>query len=292
MEPGRVWKVGDIDTEHPSGRRHVVVGTETRICSEGHGEYVAQRLELCPRPVAKGVVGEFLRPFWTACPRCNAVAQTQADAREAEIRGGLTETQRLRAARFREAGVPPRFVHATLWNWQHGMDRQRAIWDWARTYIGQFDEALASGRSAVFLGGTGCGKTHLAIGLLRHVIEKGGRAYYTTVLDMLVRIKSSYRRGAGETERQAMDFFAGQDFLVIDEVGKQLDTEHEQAHFFAILNQRYNDQRPTLLVTNLPKLKFLDFVGAAVADRLREHGGALHVFDWDSQRSHKKPKEE
>lgn len=139
----------------------------------------------------------------------------------------------------------------------------------------------------ILLGATGTGKTHLACGLLRHVIEKGGTGQYTTVMDMLGRIKATFS-GKGETETDVIDELTKCDLLVIDEVGRSLDSNYEVAQFFRVLDKRYQWQKPTVLATNLTQPKLREFLGDAVVDRLREAGGALLSFDWASQRSTKR----
>ena len=130
---------------------------------------------------------------------------------------------------------------------------------------------------------------HLAIGMVRHVVEKGGTAHYTTVMDMLGRIKDTYHKDAHETEAQVIGLLSTVDFLAIDEVGKSLDTNYEQAQFFRLMDIRYRNLKPTLLVTNLNKDKLVAYLGDAVVDRMREAGGLLLSFDWGTNRSTKRP---
>lgn len=267
-------------------RRHIAAKTEQREC-EKHGTYTATLWALDPpvRHIAGKAPPTFLAPFWGNCPTCDGEIQREADARDAEIRGGMTERQRLAAARLRAAGIPPRYADSTLWNWQHGLDQQRRCWQWARDYASTFEAGIESGRSGIFLGAPGTGKTHLGIGLLRHVVEKGGTGLYVTAMSMLGRIKDTYGRHAHESEAQVIEQFASVDLLVVDEVGKQLDSNYEQAQFFRILDLRYQNLRPTLLVSNLPAKALRDFLGESVVDRMREAGGRICVFDWASQRS-------
>lgn len=271
-------------------RTHVVTTTEPRTCPQ-HGAYAAQQLDIQPKPDGypnlpdHRTVADFLKPFWTKCPACDKVLQDEVDAKEAEIAGGMTQAKKWAMERIREAGIPSRFSEATLWNWTHSMDQQKRVWGWARDYAGSFELAISKGRSAIFMGAPGTGKTHLAIGVLKHILEKGGTGRFTTVMGMLSRIKNTYHRDAQETEAKAIAAFTDCDMLVIDEVGRALDTAYTEAQFFAILNARYNEMRPVILVSNLAKPKLVAFLGDAIVDRMREAGGTAFVFDWASQRS-------
>ena len=53
---------------------------------------------------------------------------------------------------------------------------------------------------------------------------------------------------------------------------------------FDILNERYENRLPTLLLSNLTAGEVKNFLGERVFDRLREDGGECVVFDWSSHR--------
>ena len=71
--------------------------------------------------------------------------------------------------------------------------------------------------------------------------------------------------------------------LVLDEVGAQYGTEGEQVILFDIINRRYQDMRPMILLTNQGKAGFQSFLGDRAFDRLREAGKWV-PFDWESHR--------
>lgn len=269
--------------------RHVVRDTRPEKC-ETHGAYQAQLLELDPpiSPRASWSLPQYLRGFWTRCPQCDANMQAEVDADEARIRNGQTQRQIQNAMRLRNAGIPARYSDSSLFNWSHPTDGHKRAWGWARDYASSLEEALASGRSGLLVGASGSGKTHLAIGILRHIIEKGGTGLYTTAIDMIGRIRATYHRDAHETEEQALRALTTCDLLVVDEIGKQQGTDHDAAQLFRILDRRYADLKPVILVTNLPPKQARDFLGEAVCDRLRENGGRVLTFDWLSHRSRKR----
>lgn len=268
-------------------RIHKVVDQIDRVCNT-HGPYQPKVWRLDP-PVlnAREEVAHYLSDYVENCPGCNTVWQAEADARDAEIRGGDNAKAMRLASSLASAGIPERFKEATVWNWQHGMDQQKRVWSWARDYCQQASVVLDQGRCGVLSGSAGSGKTHLAIGILRHFIEKGGTGIYTTAMEMIARIKDTFRKESPESEAQVVASLVSADLLVVDEVGRQLDSTYEQAQLFRILDGRYRAVKPTLVVSNLNKAKIAEFLGEAVVDRMRESGGALLVFDWGSHRSTK-----
>lgn len=267
-------------------RQWVEVARLRRSCDR-HGEFEAVASELRPAPLHVATRQPKQFQAVSSCPICDGEKQREADQRHAEIMGGVSERDRLRAAAMREAGIPDRFKDCDVWHWQHGMDQQRRVWDCVRDYCTGIEHVLATGQCLVLLGAPGTGKTHLACGIVRHVTEKGGRARYATVLDAIGTIRATYSRGAERSEEETMAALCDVDVLALDEVGRQTDTAYEREMLFRILDRRYRETRPTVLVSNLTRDKLAEFLGAALADRTREAGGRWLVFDWASQRSSK-----
>lgn len=272
-----------LPDRRPYDRGHRIVGTATGQC-EQHGPYTANLTVLANAPA-----GFPNKPHLENCPKCNAIWQAEADARDAEIRGGMTERDRLRAAMIREAGIPERYKDCNVWHWQHPMDQQRRVWDVVRAYCQSIDEALQVGRCLVFIGSTGTGKTLLACGIVKHVVEKGGTARYFTVSDMVGHIRSTFSKDSATTEQEAIEAMAGYDLLVLDEVGRQTDSPHERETLFRVLDRRYANLRPVVLVTNLNPSELQKFLGQALIDRMGEAGGKFLRFDWPSHRSKRIP---
>jgi len=71
---------------------------------------------------------------------------------------------------------------------------------------------------------------------------------------------------------------------VIDEVGASRDNDFERMSIFEVVNKRYEEMKPTVLVSNLSAAKFEASVGDRTADRLREGGGFVLLFEWESAR--------
>lgn len=258
-----------------------ILATEERSCAT-HGAYAAKREDL--RLATGALLG---MAFWTRCPACDDALQREAQMHDAEIQGLADRKSELFRRRLRDSGIPDRFLDCTIWNWQHGPDHQRKVWNWLRDYAGAFDLALETGRSAVFTGAKGTGKTHAAIGILRHVIEKGGAARYTTVANLMGRLRATYNHKDGETEADIFRDLTTCDILCLDEIGKSIGTAFDASQFFRLVQDRHANMKPTILVANLTRPEFLAFAGPAIMDRLREAGGGFFVFDWPSHRSAK-----
>ena len=51
-----------------------------------------------------------------------------------------------------------------------------------------------------------------------------------------------------------------------------------------MLNERYELRKPTIFLSNLASDELADFLGERVMDRLREDGGRVVPFAWESYR--------
>ena len=77
--------------------------------------------------------------------------------------------------------------------------------------------------------------------------------------------------------------FIRPDLLILDEVGVQFGSETEKMILFEIINGRYEQLKPTIVISNLADA-LTDYLGERVVDRLREGGGRMLIFDWPSYR--------
>jgi DNA replication protein DnaC len=162
---------------------------------------------------------------------------------------------------------------------------QRRALSFAETYADNFDDALATGRSAVFIGKPGTGKTHLAIGIGLRIMHRDGRSVlFSTVMRTIRRVRNTWVRNAEESETEAIAVFTRPDLLILDEVGIQYGSEAEKLLIFDVINERYESRRPTLLLSNLDLAGVRAYLDERVYDRLREDGGEVVVFDWESHR--------
>ena len=66
--------------------------------------------------------------------------------------------------------------------------------------------------------------------------------------------------------------------LILDEVGIQAGTENERNILFDVLNTRYADMRPTIVISNLKLVEITNYLGTRIIDRLSENGGQVVPF--------------
>ena len=87
--------------------------------------------------------------------------------------------------------------------------------------------------------------------LAKHIMDEGGTTLFTRVIDMIRTVRETYGRDSTRTERQVIAEYARPDLLILDEVGHQHGSDAERLTLFDVINARYEQCRPTLLITNL-----------------------------------------
>ena len=104
-----------------------------------------------------------------------------------------------------------------------------------------------------------------------------------TCMDLIRAVRDTWRRDSEKTETQVLSYLERLDLLVIDEVGVQYGTDGEITILFDVLDRRYREVRPTILLTNQDKDGFKKFIGERTFDRLSETCRWV-PFDWASFR--------
>lgn len=219
---------------------------------------------------------------YTTCPACSE-EKKEREEREAEASKKAQDVER----RMSSSGIPERFKDATFDNYRIDQgEQQRKVFQACRQYAIAYPERWRLGTSLMLVGGVGVGKTHLAVAIAKEAMREGS-VLYTTCLKATRKVKESFSRESKTTESQALQSFVSPGLLIVDEVGVQYGSVTEHNIIFEIINDRYESNRPTILISNLDFEAFTQMVGDRVIDRLSENGGRALTFDWKSHRAKK-----
>ncbi|MEE9234213.1 MAG: ATP-binding protein [Candidatus Acidoferrales bacterium] len=102
----------------------------------------------------------------------------------------------------------------------------------------------------LFMGPCGVGKTHLAVGLLRALVEKGVSCLFYDFRELLKAIQASYNPVSQTTEMKILAPVLETEVLLLDDLGASKPSVWVQDTVAHIINSRYNDRRVTLITTN------------------------------------------
>ena len=109
-------------------------------------------------------------------------------------------------------------------------------------YAGQY---LTTSRNVVLVGGTGTGKTHLAIALARNAIHQGKRARFFSVVDLVNQLHAEKHTARAGRIAQRL---GNQDLIVLDELGYLPFAADGGALLFHLISKLY--ERVSLIVTS------------------------------------------
>jgi len=131
---------------------------------------------------------------------------------------------------------------------------------------------LAKHENVIFLGPPGVGKTHLAIALAVKACAHGFKVLYTTMHDLVAKLKESQARTKP---------YISASLVVVDEVGYLPVNAHEAHLFFQFVSSRY-ERASTIITSNKSFIDWQELFGdqviaSAILDRLLHHCRVINI---------------
>ena len=145
---------------------------------------------------------------------------------------------------------------------------------------------LAHQRNCVLVGGTGTGKTHLAIAIARACIRDGARGRFFNVVDLVNKLETEVR---AERQGRIADRLARLDFAVLDELGYLPFAQTGGQLLFHLISHLY-EQTSIMVTTNFDQSELEEQLGDRILSRLVEIcGDPLPLYGTDHRLEFKPP---
>jgi DNA replication protein DnaC len=196
--------------------------------------------------------------------------------------------ERLKRGRVRgvASAIPPRYRGVSFDRPPvSDMSRQaetRAAVEKVREFISELDPKLGQGRGLWLSGDTGTGKTTLAMLVSKEALARGHSVAIYSLPKLLARIRRTYDEEPGEDSYSA--FFqrlTSVDLLHIDDFGAEKRSDWVLEQLYALVNERYEDERSIMLTTNLTVDKLEEQIGRRTVSRLTETCEQIALFGSD-----------
>ena len=243
---------------------------ETRPC-EKHGTFEVKYLHI-------GSNRFWVFPNCTKCVEEENAAKKEMDEAKAKELKAKNKKRHYEDVRL-GAGISKRNLHKNFDDYICSNEGQEKAKSDCIRYVNEFP----SDKSMIMVGGVGTGKTLLASAMVDALVDKN-KCEIIKVIDVVRELKASWSKESKATEEGIIKSFVDLDLLILDEVGSQFGSDTEKLFIFDIIDGRYQEMKQTVLISNLDIDGIKGAIGERCVDRLREGGGMMIAFNWESQR--------
>lgn len=183
--------------------------------------------------------------------------------------------------------VPSRFKDQSIDDYKIVYPEQLKIKKVVERYITTFQQRFDKGDGLVFMGLPGTGKTMLSLIVYQYLAKAGFTVKYQPSIHFLKLLHEKQFESSGQFKKE-LDYLVQPQLLIIDEAstgcGKDgLPAGWERELLFTVLNERYQHQKPILVISNHNTQQLTERLGGATVDRLGE--SVALAFDWCSFRN-------
>ena len=143
----------------------------------------------------------------------------------------------------------------------------------------QIYQYINNPKSLLLAGNVGTGKTHLAVGLYKKLLEMDRKVKFIPSVEMLYDI----RRNVTKDIDAAINNYTKYEYLIIDDIGAEKMTDWVKEIFYLIIDRQYRDMKHIVITTNMSSEEMSSNLDYRVVSRLMEMGDVIKFNGKDNR---------
>ena len=193
---------------------------------------------------------------------CDCVKNKEKEEKEANQVNKVTQE----ITKVMEKGnIGRRYYNADFANYQSN-PQNKAMFDACKKFVKGFNKN--DGMGLFLFGGVGCGKTHLAISIMKHLITKGKKVSFYKSSGLYDEYKRTFAFNNDETGEIFLQKLKKVDLLIIDDLGTDRFDDKFNLFLYKVIDTRYNDMSPIIITSNFNLNELSSVVDRRILDRL------------------------
>ena len=216
---------------------------------------------------------------------CDGSGWIEVDEMTARPCGCREVRARREASRRLGTGIPKRF-RGVSFERKPIADLDEHLLRPVRGFVRNVAHNLDEGRGLWFYGDVGTGKTSVAMLVSKAALEAGRSVAIYSMPRLLADIKETYEQASERSYMQLFERLCGVDLLHVDDLGAEKRTDWVLEQLYAIVNERWQEQRSMVVTTNLLDPDELRAqIGARTVSRLTEMCVQIPIMGRDKRRA-------
>ena len=122
----------------------------------------------------------------------------------------------------------------------------------------------------LFTGLRGCGKTHLAVGIINERLKRGQPAFFAFVPALLDHLRATFSPDSRVGYDELFEQVKTSPLLVLDDLASENSTPWAEEKLYQIIVHRHNARLPTVITTNLESMKQMEEAKPRISSRLSD----------------------